>query len=352
MAGGPSTPALSVAVAKGGGFGFLAAGYLSVDRLEQDMAETRTMTDRFGVNLFVPGDGPAPAGLVTDFAGRLAQEAERSGVPLGQGRFDDDHFDDKVELLVRAPVPVVSFTFGLPPEGVVDRLHRVGSEVWLTVTAPHDALQAAAAGADALIVQGSEAGGHRAVFVDDDVQPELSLLAALQLVGRSVALPLVGAGSIMTGSALAAVLVAGAHAGMVGTAYLRAPEAGTSAIQRAWTASDRPTVLTRAFSGRLARGIKNRFHEQYGDVAPRAYPEVHHLTSPLRAHGRAVGDPDVVNLWAGEAHVLAEALPAEEITRRLARDARDAIDRGADRFAVAVSDGGSPPRPSGGRPGR
>jgi nitronate monooxygenase len=138
----------------------------------------------------------------------------------------------------------------------------------------------------------------------------------------------------MTGAALAAVLVAGASAAQLGTAYLRAAEAGTSEAQRAATASETTTVLTRAFSGRTARGIVNRFHSEYGEAAPRAYPEVHHLTSPLRAHGRAVGDPDLINLWAGQAHQLAEALPAEEITRRLAQDARDALAAGGRRLST------------------
>ena len=325
MAGGPSTPALAIAVARGGGLGFLAAGYLGLDRLEQDLATTRAQIDRFGVNVFVPGEGPADPELVAAYAAGLRPEAERVGVELGDARFDDDRFDDKVELLAHSPVAVVSFTFGIPPADVVERLHAAGSEVWLTVTSPEEARQAASAGADVLVVQGVEAGGHRGVFVDDDAQPELSLLAALQLVGRAVDLPLVGAGSIMTGAALAAVLVAGARAGQVGTAYLRSPEAATSPVQRELTATDRPTVLTRAFSGRLARGIGNGFQERYGPDAPHAYPEVNYLTAPLRAHGRAVGNPDLVNLWAGQAHSLAEALPAEEITRRLARDARAAI---------------------------
>jgi nitronate monooxygenase len=222
-------------------------------------------------------------------------------------------------------VAVVSFTFGLPSPEVVDQLHAVGSEVWLTVTSPEEALRGAATGADVLVVQGVEAGGHRGVFVDDGADPALTLLAALQLVRAAIDLPLVGAGSIMTGAALGAVLVAGASAGQVGTAYLRAPEAGTAKAQRDAIATDATTVLTRAFTGRTARGITNRWHERYGEDAPRAYPEVHHLTSPLRAHGRAAGDPDLINLWAGQAHQLAPELAAEEITRRLAAEAKAAV---------------------------
>ena len=325
MAGGPSTTALAVAVDRAGGLGFLAAGYLTAERLREDISITRARIDRVGVNVFVSAGTPADPERVRRYAARLQPDAERAGVALGSPHFDDDAFVAKIDVLRSEPVPVVSFTFGIPPANVMEQLHAVGSEVWLTVTSPEEARLAASAGADALIVQGIEAGGHRGVFVDDDAQSELTLLAALQLVGAAVDLPLIAAGSIMTGAALAAVLVCGASAGQIGTAYLRTPEAGTSEVQRAMTATDTPTVLTRAFSGRLARGISNRLHQEYGKDAPHAYPEVHHMTSPLRAHGRVVGDADLVNLWAGEAHPLAEALPAEELTRRLAQEARDAV---------------------------
>jgi nitronate monooxygenase len=203
----------------------------------------------------------------------------------------------------------------------------------VTVTSPQEAAQGAGLGADALIVQGVEAGGHRGVFRDDESQSDLTLLAALQLVRDTVELPLIAAGSIMTGAALAAVLVAGASAGQIGTAYLRSTEAGTSPAQRAATATDIPTVLTRAFSGRLARSIVNRFHTDHGAEAPAAYPEVHHLTSPLRAHGRQAGEADLINLWAGQAHRLATERSAEEITRHLAGEARQAISDAAARWA-------------------
>ncbi len=334
MAGGPSTPALAAAVNRGGGLGFLAAGYLTVERLGQDIDTTRRLTGRgFGVNLFVGGGQAADRDRVEAYAQRLSEKAQRAGVALGEPRFDDDFFGAKLELLCRSAVPVVSFTFGVPPRDAIEALHAAGSEVWLTVTSPFEADQAAAGGADALIVQGIEAGGHRGVFVDDGQQSELTLLAALQLIRLSVDLPLVAAGSIMTGAALAAVLVAGAGAGQIGTAYLRSTEAGTSSAQRAATASDTPTVLTRAFSGRLARGITNRWHQEHGTAAPRAYPEIHHLTSPLRAHGRQAGDPDLINLWAGQAHRLAREQSAEEITRLLAAEAREAIRRAAGRLA-------------------
>jgi nitronate monooxygenase len=325
MAGGPSTIALAAAVDRAGGLGCLAAGYLSAERMREDIAKARPQIERFAVNVFVGGGTPVDPQLVRDYAAKLEPDADIAGVQLGEPKFNDDAFAEKIEALVEDPVAGVSFTFGMPPQAAIEMLHEAGSEVWLTVTSPAEAKQAAQAKADALIVQGVEAGGHRGVFVDDDAQADLTLLAALQLIGSATDLPLIAAGSITTGAALAAVLAAGAAAGQLGTAYLLSDEAGTSEAQRTATKTDTPTVLTRVFSGRTARGIRNAWHERHRDEAPSAYPEVHYLTSPLRAHGRMAGDPDLINLWAGQAHPLAPAGPAEEITRRIAADAQTAL---------------------------
>jgi nitronate monooxygenase len=333
MAGGPSTPALAAAVSEAGGLGFVAAGYLTVARMQEDIAATRELTAKpFGVNLFVGGGEPAAAEAIEAYAARLAELAARAGVALGTPRFDDDLFAAKVDALVADPVAVVSFTFGLPPRSAVSRLRAAGSALWMTVTSVAEARAALGLEPDALIVQGVEAGGHRGVFEDVEGASDLTLLSALQLIRAAVDVPLVAAGGIATGAAVGAVLVAGASAAQVGTAYLLAAEAGTSEAQRAAVAGDAPTVLTRAFSGRTARGITNRWHETHAAAAPRAYPEVHYLTSPLRAHGRKAGDPDLINLWAGQAHPLAEPLGAGEITRRLAADARAAIEAAARRL--------------------
>jgi len=229
-------------------------------------------------------------------------------------------------------VPVVSFTFGLPPSEVVQRLRTVGSEIWLTVTSPDEAIAADALEPDALVVQGVEAGGHRGFHVDDDHASDLTLLAALQLVSAQVQRPLVAAGGLTTGASIAAALAAGAAAAQLGTAYLRCPEAATSSVHRDALTTSTPTVLTRAFSGRLARGLRNRFHDDHGRDAPRAYPAVHHLTQPLRAHGRRTDNGDVVNLWAGQTHQLTTDAPAAQLTLRLAQEAREALSSAARRL--------------------
>jgi nitronate monooxygenase len=336
LAGGPSTPELAAAVSNAGGLGFLAAGYLTTSALAERLERTRALTGApIGVNLFVPG-APASAEAVEAYAGRLAEDVRLAGVELGVPRFDDDDWAAKLDLLTANPVPVVSFTFGCPQLEVIDRLHQEGSEVWVTVTRPAEARQAAGAGADALVVQGAEAGGHRAGFRDDpgeDPGGGIGLLSLLQLVRAQVDLPLVATGGIATGGAVAAVLVAGAAAAQLGTAFLRCPEAGTAEVHRQALAGGGSTAMTRAFTGRLARGIRNQFLDRHSDAAPVAYPEVHHLTAPLRQAGRAAGDPGLVNLWAGQSFELGRELPAGELVRILAEEARVAIHQAGQRWA-------------------
>ncbi len=140
-------------------------------------------------------------------------------------------------------------------------------------------------------------------------------------------LPLVAAGGLGDGAAVAAVLAAGAHAAMLGTAFLRCPEAGTSALHAEALTWDRPTVVTRAFTGRSARALRNEFTTHYSAAAPAAYPEVHFLTAPLRARARAEGDAENLHLWAGQAHLLARAVPARQVVEDLAAEATAAAER-------------------------
>ena len=336
LAGGPSTPGLAAAVSEAGALGFVAAGYLTASSLQDRLAETRRLTSRpIGVNVFAPGS-PADPASYQPFVDRLQEEAVRIGVELGRPRHDDDDWEAKLGVLLQDPVPVVSFTFGCPPAQLQARLRAAGSEVWITVTSPDEAREAARVGADALVVQGAEAGGHRGSFRDREDLPVCGLLPLLQLVGEAVDLPLVAAGGIGSGRAIAAVLSAGARAAQLGTAFLRCPEAGTADVHRSALGSDAGTTLTRAFTGRLARGIRNRLMDVHAAQAPIAYPELHHVTAPLRAAGRASGDPDLVNLWAGEAHRLAEELPAGELVEKLAQDARSALAAAARRLGTST----------------
>jgi len=322
MGGGPGTPALAAAVANAGGLGFLAAGYRSADEVAAEMAAARGLTDRFGVNLFVPGPRAEPQRFGTYMEGltEVASEGE-----VGEPRWTDDDWEAKLELLRREPIAVASFTFGCPQAEVVAALKATGAEVWLTVTTPEEARQAAAVGADALIVQGHEAGAHQGTFDDAGAGEAFGLLALLQLVRAETDLPLVASGGIATGAGLAAVLVAGASAAQIGTAFLLCPEAGTSEPYRRAIREGGATEITRAFTGRRARGIVNRFLREHRD-APSAYPEIHYATAPIRAAARERGDSEDLNLWAGQAHALAREEPAADIVARLNADARQALE--------------------------
>lgn len=322
MAGGGSTPELVAAVGAAGGLGFLPAGYLTPDALADRLAATRALSGRpFGVNLFLPNER-RDAG-VGEYRDRLAAQ----GLAPGEARYDDDNYPAKLALLLADPVSMVSFTFGCPDRETVRALRAVGTEVAVTVTGPAEARRATAAGADALVVQGMEAGAHRGLFVDDSDSPAggeaLGLLVALRLVAAATDLPLVASGGIVDGAGVAAVLAAGAVAAQLGTAFLVTPEAGTKPAHRAaLLAPEGPaTGFTRAFSGRTARAIRNAFHEAHTDAAPASYPQVNNMTLPIRA----TGDPEVMSLYAGQAYPLVRELPAGDLVRTLQAEARQAI---------------------------
>jgi nitronate monooxygenase len=244
MGGGPSTPALAAAVSGAGGLGFLAAAYKAPEALRADLDELRSLVADevpFGVNVFAPPGHGAGAADVAVYAETLRSEAERTGAALGEPRWDDDRYAEKIELLCAERAPVVAFTFGCPPPEDMQRLHGVGAAVWVTATTPDEAGAASAAGADAVIVQGFEAGGHRGGF-DDGSPGDLGLLALLQLARATVgdALPLVATGGIATGDGVAGVLAAGAAAAQLGTAFMLCPEAATAPAHRAGWPGLRP----------------------------------------------------------------------------------------------------------------
>jgi len=337
MGGGPSTPALAAAVSSAGGLGFLAAGYKTIEAVQRDLDQLRSLVTvgvPFGINLFAPPGHGAGAAEVAAYADTIRAEAERGGTMLGEPRWDDDRYAEKLDLVCAEHVPVVSFTFGCPSAGDVRRLRDAGTAVWVTVTTADEARAAHATGVDGLIVQGVEAGGHRGAF-DDGRPGDFGLLALLQLVRAAVgdATPLVATGAIATGRAVAAVLAAGAAAAQLGTAFMLCPEAATAPAHRSAIEDGREaTALTRAFTGRAARAIINRFLRAHSENAPSAYPEVHHLTAPVRAAARRRGDADGFHLWAGQTYPLAAAIPAAELVVQLANDARAVLADTTGRF--------------------
>jgi nitronate monooxygenase len=323
MAGGASCPQLAAAVSEAGGLGFLAAGYKTADGMYQEIKQLRGLTGRpFGVNLFMPQPEYADAAAVEVYAHQLAGEAAWYETELGDpdsGR--DDGYDAKLAVLLDNPVAAVSFHFGIPSKDVLDSLRRAGTLTLVTATTAEEARNVQRAGADAVIVQGIEAGGHQGTHRDN---PEtdgtgVGLLSLVAQVRETVRIPVVAAGGIMRGSQIAAVLAEGADAAQLGTAFLATPESGASAVHK--QALTDPlfvrTELTRAFSGRPARGLANRFMREHGPYAPAAYPEIHHLTLPLRKAAAKAGDAQGMALWAGQGHRMARDLPAGQLVEVL-----------------------------------
>ncbi|BAJ32457.1 MULTISPECIES: nitronate monooxygenase [Kitasatospora] len=321
MAGGASTPELVAAVNGAGALGFLAAGYRDVDGMLRQLRAARESTSRpIGMNLFVPGP-PAAPGAVDGYRERLLPEARRWGVELPAVIPPDrDGWDAKLEALLREPVEWLSYTFGLPEAAEAAAVRAAGIRQLGTVTSPEEARAASALGLDALVVQGPDAGGHRATHRAEDVPGTLPLPELLAAVRAVTDLPLIAAGGLGDGAAIAAALDAGAAGAQLGTAYLRTDESGASAAHRRALLAFDATAVTRAFTGRPARGLRNAFVERHEGHAPAAYPEVHHLTQPLRAAAGCREDLDAMHLWAGTAHRLARAGGAADVTRALWRE--------------------------------
>lgn len=329
MAGGAASVGLVDAVRRGGALGFLAGGYKRVEALREEVRDVRARgAECFGVNLFVP----QPAGdsvRVKEYAARLAREARTYEVELGDpAGGGDDGYEAKLDLLLGDPVGLVSFTFGCPEPRVLGAFRKAGTYTVVTVTSVEEARVAQEAGADAVCVQGAEAGGHQGSYRDD---PQLdgargALLSLLPQVRRAVDVPLIAAGGLMRGGQIAAVLAAGADAAQLGTAFLACPESGAHPLhKRALTdpAFGR-TELTRAFTGRPARALVNRFVREHGPYAPSCYPQVHHLTAPLRKAAAARHDAQGMALWAGRGHGLARAEPAERLVGLLVEEMAEA----------------------------
>lgn len=321
MAGGATTAAMVNAAAAAGSLGLLAAGYKTPEALRTEIATVRAASVPFGVNVFAPNPVPIDVETYRRYAAAVQSEADRYGLTLpADPNDDDDAFDAKIDLLRADPVPIVSFTFGLPGGDVIRALQKVGTTVVQTVTSVQEAEASAAAGVDMLAVQGWVAGGHSGTFTPDRMPAPVPLTDLVGQVLDKVGLPVIAAGGLAAASEVTAVLRAGASAAAVGTVLLRAEESGASATHKAALAdpSRTETVLTRAFTGRPARGLRNRFIDRFEDCVPLGYPAIHHLTSPLRKAAAAAGDSDVIHLWAGTGYRHAVERPTAAILTELA----------------------------------
>lgn len=315
MAGGPSTPELCAAVSNAGGLGFLAAGYLSPEELSARIDATTALTDKsFGVNVFVPGPHHSDTAEWHTFRERLSKLID---APLPESpTWSDDHYEEKIDLIVNSSVPTVSFTFGNPTREVAERLRENGKSIVLHATTP-DEVHAAAELADIITVQGNEAGGHRASPLDEEHGADFPTQALLA-DATAHHLPVIAAGGVGTAQDVRDLLDRGATAVQVGTRFLTAREAGTKPLHReALLTMDRETMLTRAFSGRTARAIANTWTLELTKFSPQMYPELHYLTSPARKAANERGDAEFINLWAGTGYRHCRDASAAEIVKEL-----------------------------------
>jgi len=322
MGGGPSTPALVAAVSDAGGMGSVAGAYLAPAQLANEIRQVRALTGRpFAVNLFAGGyhlevGDPAPMlALMREVHTELGLgEPSVSPVP-------PDPFAAQLQVVLDERPAAFSFTFGIPTAEALRRLREAGIVVMGTATTVEEGAMLAAAGVDAIIAQGAEAGAHRGTFTGDFERAMVPTLELTAGIAAATGLPVIASGGVMDGRDVAAALAAGAVAVQMGTAFVPCPESGAAeAYKRAiLTATEDRTVVTRAFSGRPARGIENAFIRRVEPVrdAIIPFPAQNTLTRPMRAEAGRRGEPGYLSLWAGTAAHRARALPAAELVRAL-----------------------------------
>jgi nitronate monooxygenase len=330
---GSSGVALAVAVARVGGLGSLPAAMLTSEQLAAQVDEFRHATEApLNLNFFCHIEPQVSRAQLDAWSQALARfdtelGVDRVSVLAGASRHPFD--EDACQLVERCRPEVVSFHFGLPAPELVERVRSTGAVVMSSATTVAEAIWLESHGCDVVIAQGAEAGGHRGMFLTADVAAQPGTMALVPRVVDAVRVPVIAAGGIADGRGVAAALVLGASAVQIGTAYLLCPEALTSQVQRRALAEVTvdDTVLTNVFTGRPARGRRNRLIDELGPMSPLAppFPAAGSAVAPLRAAAEAIGSGDFSPLWSGQAGVMVGDVPAGELTRAFVVTARRAL---------------------------
>ena len=330
---GTSTPAMAAAVCEAGGLGSIAVGAVGVEAARAMIAEVRRATDRpFNVNVFCHAparrDEAREAAWLTRLAGEFALYGAAPPDRLTEIYTSFVADEAMAELLVNARLAVISFHFGLPPAGVIARLKASGALLLSTATCLEEARAARAAGVDAVVAQGWDAGRHRGVFDPDAPDDRLGALELTRMLVASQPLPVIAAGGVMDGAGIARALSAGAAAVQLGTAFIGCPESNADTGYRAALASDAAsrTVMTRIISGRPARCLANRFTalDAGGGARPASYPVAYDAGKALNAAAKAKGEYGYGAQWAGQGAPLARSMPAADLMGVLRRELADA----------------------------
>lgn len=324
LGGGPCTPKLVAAVSNTGALGFLAAAYLSPYEIEQNISRIQKLTARpFGVNLFAPTAIPTLNVKQTKTALKATQiyrDELHISNPLIEPPFEHS-FDEQISVAMKCKPAVFSFTFGLVDKEIIKECRQQNILTIGTATTLKEGIALEESGVDAVVVQGVEAGGHRALFEDEQQDSLIGTFVLTRMMTHALKIPVIASGGIMDGKGIAAALILGAQAVQLGTAFLLCDEAETSPAYREALqhADDDSTELTQAFSGRWARGIKNRFMmemEQQGNaILP--FPIQNAFTRDIRKKAAELGRAEFLSLWAGQGVRLIRQMKAEELVLTL-----------------------------------
>ena len=338
MAGGATTPELVAAVSNAGALGSLGGAYLNPAELESSIRQIKTHTDRpFAVNLFSPCVDP----LLSEDQIRAAINATKSyrqklGIPDPNLRPPFSHnFEDQFAVILRERPAVFSFTFGLPNDRFLEQCRKLGILVFGTATTPDEGLALEEAGVDAVVAQGAEAGAQRGTFSVQKEDLFIGLAALIPALVSRLHVPVIAAGGIMNGQGIAAALALGAHAAQLGTAFLACDQSGISTTYRCALLDPKPkaTRLTRAFSGRWARGLENQFIVEMAakENAILPFPAQNAFTQDIRKKAAELDRADYLSLWAGQGVGLIRAMKAETLVETLFKETVEAVNR-ADRY--------------------
>jgi nitronate monooxygenase len=323
---GVQASALAIAVSNAGGLGSLPAAMLTPDRLRDEIAAVTAGTSRpYNVNFFCHASPPPDPEREAEWRAMLTPYYRELGIDPddvhpGPSRAPFDHVT--ADVLAPFRPPVVSFHFGLPPKELLDRVREWKPVIISSATTVDEARWLEAHGADVIVAQGLEAGGHRGMFLSADLTTQAGTFALVRQIARAVSVPVIAAGGIADADGVAAALALGAAAVQIGTAYLLCPEATTSAVHRDALASSRAThtAITNVFTGRPARGIVNRLIAELGPISSAAppFPLAAAAVLPLRLKAEAGGSGDFSSMWAGQNAGGCKNIPAAELTRELA----------------------------------
>lgn len=323
--------ALAVAVSNAGGLGSLPCAMLSAEALRKEVAAIRAQTARpFNVNFFCHAMPAPDEETEARWRAVLAPYYAEAGIDAGAipaVPLRSPFSEEAAIVLEELRPPVVSFHFGLPAPALLARVRASGAKILSSATTVAEARWLEARGVDAIIAQGTEAGGHRGSFLSEDLDAQLGTFALVPQIVDAVKVPVIAAGGIADARGVTAALALGASAVQIGTAYLLCPEATTGAVHRAALAGDtaRDTAITNLFSGRPARGIVNRLMRELGPLNSTAppFPLASTALAPLRAQAERQGRGDFSPLWAGQNVTGCRPLPAAALTRALAGADRD-----------------------------